>query len=163
MNTIHDTIWEFLRAHTSERKLPVFSSQRLMLLSWAIEVPFGRRPLRKGVLLPGTSEENLNSFLICPHSSARDIERFLAGMNWLHRVIDPLPTPPSFFSIMFYWMFPNFCSRNICERENSKPINSSMFFLQPLRPFLSFHPSCQFIPIYASMLHVFWEWKTNQI
>lgn len=152
VNTVHEIIWKLLRAHTSERKLPVFSFQTLTLLLWLMEIPFGRRPLQKEALLPGTSRENHNSFLICHHSSARDFEWFLDGMNWLKQEIHPLLTLPSFFSIVFYLMFPNFHGRNICERENSKLLNSLMFSLQPLRPFLSFYPSFQFIPVYASVL-----------
>lgn len=152
MNTVHEIIWELLRAGTSERKLPVFSFQTLTLLLWLMETPFGRRPLQKETLLPGASGENHNSFLICHHSSARDFEWLLAGMNWLNQEIYPLPTLPSFFAIMFYLMFPNFRSRNICERENSKPLNSLMFSLQPFRPFFSFYPSLLFIPMYASVL-----------
>lgn len=71
--------------------------------------------------------------------------------------------PPSFSFILFHLMFPNFQSHNICEVENSKPLNSLMFSLQPLRPFFSFYPFFQFIPIYATVLHVFWELNLNQI
>lgn len=66
MNTVHDIIWELLRARASERKMPVFSFQTSPLLLWLMEIPFGRRPLQKEASLPGTSGENHNSFLSLP-------------------------------------------------------------------------------------------------